>query len=272
MSNLTYQERMRLPLSDFGQPDDRKFPILDAADVTAALLLLNRAKNPKATKRRIIQIARRKGIAIPPSPDDTLYTEGARAVPAAVAEPDHDTRNAALLAALLLMYRGKAKDARTVIANGTPMLGLTDMAALGSDLPLSARTQAKLSAFAADLADSIDRGVAQRMAVAGLPGKPTVAETVRSIEQYNRATLIPYIQSWARHQALVDTYAAIPANDGTGRSMLEAIDWEWEQNSENPDECEEAEAASPAPYGDLIAITGSEPPVHRNCACTLEPA
>jgi len=65
MSNLTQKQRMQLPLSSFGQPEDRKFPIVDASDVADAASLIGKAKNPAKTKARIIAIARRKGFAIP---------------------------------------------------------------------------------------------------------------------------------------------------------------------------------------------------------------
>lgn len=65
MSNLTKKQRDALPLSDFGDPDRRLFPIVDASDVSDAAHLIGKAKNPEKVKARIVAIARRKGFPIP---------------------------------------------------------------------------------------------------------------------------------------------------------------------------------------------------------------
>lgn len=65
MSTLTTKQRAALPASEFGDPQNRLFPILDQNDVDSAKHLIGKAKNPEAVKRRIISIAQRKGLSIP---------------------------------------------------------------------------------------------------------------------------------------------------------------------------------------------------------------
>lgn len=67
MSTLTAEQRRRLPLSDFGDPDGRRFPILDQSDANAAGHLIGRAKgiDQAKVKARIIRICRRKGLKPP---------------------------------------------------------------------------------------------------------------------------------------------------------------------------------------------------------------
>jgi len=67
MSNLSQAERDKLPLSSFGDPANRKYPIVDASDVSDAASLIGKAPAFKraAIKARIIAIARRKGFPIP---------------------------------------------------------------------------------------------------------------------------------------------------------------------------------------------------------------
>ncbi len=65
MSTLTTAQRAKLPASAFGDPAGRRFPILDQNDVDSAAHLIGKASNPDAVKRRIIAIARRKGLSIP---------------------------------------------------------------------------------------------------------------------------------------------------------------------------------------------------------------
>jgi hypothetical protein len=70
MSNLSPEERDQLPLSVFGQPADRKFPILDQSDVDGAKHLIGNAHDPARCKRRIIRIARRHGWTVPKEWED----------------------------------------------------------------------------------------------------------------------------------------------------------------------------------------------------------
>lgn len=64
MSNLSQAERDKLPESDFAGPH-RSFPILDQEDVHSAAHLIGKADNPDAVKRKIMAIARRKGLKLP---------------------------------------------------------------------------------------------------------------------------------------------------------------------------------------------------------------
>jgi hypothetical protein len=60
------KERKEMPESDFAGPH-RSFPIKTQEDVDNAARLIGHAKNPEQVKRRIIEIARRKGFKIPES-------------------------------------------------------------------------------------------------------------------------------------------------------------------------------------------------------------
>lgn len=64
MSNLSAEDRKKLPESDFAGPN-RTYPIVDASDVADAAALIGKADDPEAVKRRIIAIAKRKGFSIP---------------------------------------------------------------------------------------------------------------------------------------------------------------------------------------------------------------
>lgn len=65
MSKLTKEQRGKLPLSDFGDPGGRLFPIVDQDDVDSAASLIGKAKDPEAVKSKIIAIAKRKNLSIP---------------------------------------------------------------------------------------------------------------------------------------------------------------------------------------------------------------
>ena len=65
MSKLSTKQRKALDLADFGDPARRLFPILDQDDVDSAAHLIGKAANPEAVKKRIIAIAKRKGLKIP---------------------------------------------------------------------------------------------------------------------------------------------------------------------------------------------------------------
>jgi phage head maturation protease len=65
MSNLSQAERDKLPASSFGDPEGRKFPIVDQDDVDSAAHLIGKASDPEKVKARIVAIARRKGLSIP---------------------------------------------------------------------------------------------------------------------------------------------------------------------------------------------------------------
>jgi hypothetical protein len=65
MSNLSTKERKSVDLSNFGDPERRLFPVMDQDDVDSASHLIGKAKNPDAVRKRIIAIAKRKGLKIP---------------------------------------------------------------------------------------------------------------------------------------------------------------------------------------------------------------
>ena len=65
MSNLTADERKKLPLSSFGDPDKRDFPILDQDDVDSAAHLIGKATDKDAVKKRILRIAKRLKLTPP---------------------------------------------------------------------------------------------------------------------------------------------------------------------------------------------------------------
>lgn len=62
MTKWTQQKRDELPASDFGDPENRKYPIADCSDVRDAWSLSGHADNPTAVRRRIKSIAKRKGL------------------------------------------------------------------------------------------------------------------------------------------------------------------------------------------------------------------
>jgi hypothetical protein len=95
-----------------------------------------------------------------------------------------------------------------------------------------------------------------------------MAQTRNATDRYNAKTLIPFMVGFAAVAALVDTYQSIDSNVD-GKSVAQAIDWTWTQNSDFPDECMDAAAASPAPLDELLAIGGGAPPAHPNCNCEL---
>jgi hypothetical protein len=66
-ASMSQQERDKVPRQDFAWPEAKKFPITDQAHLDAAVRLLGRAPKGKqaAIKRRIISIARRKGLKLP---------------------------------------------------------------------------------------------------------------------------------------------------------------------------------------------------------------
>lgn len=67
---ITAEQRKDVPAQDFAGPNNT-FPIRHAYDVTNAAMLLHHAKDPAAVKARIIEIAKRKGFALPESWGET---------------------------------------------------------------------------------------------------------------------------------------------------------------------------------------------------------
>jgi hypothetical protein len=70
MSDWNQEERDKLPLEDFGEPEKRGYPIKTQKDVEDAARLIGHAANAEAVKKRIIAIAKRKGFDLPRSWDD----------------------------------------------------------------------------------------------------------------------------------------------------------------------------------------------------------
>jgi hypothetical protein len=101
MSTLTAKQRRALPLSDFGDPERRLFPIVDQADVESASHLIGKAKDPAAVRKRIISIAKRKGLTIPDAWKETASMAALSAVALADAsstvEADGMVRRTALI-------------------------------------------------------------------------------------------------------------------------------------------------------------------------------
>ena len=66
---VSQKEREKMPESDFAWPEEKKYPIQNQAHLDAAVKLLGRAPADKqeAIKRRIIEIAHRKGLKLPDS-------------------------------------------------------------------------------------------------------------------------------------------------------------------------------------------------------------
>lgn len=64
MANLSQAQRDQLPAADFAGPA-RSFPITDQDDVDSAARLIGHADDPAAVRRRIIAIAKRKGLHLP---------------------------------------------------------------------------------------------------------------------------------------------------------------------------------------------------------------
>lgn len=63
-AHIPQAERDKIPAEDFAGPD-RTFPIRNQQDVSDAARLIGHADDPAAVKRRIIAIAKRKGLTIP---------------------------------------------------------------------------------------------------------------------------------------------------------------------------------------------------------------
>lgn len=67
--SISQKERDALPDSDFAGPHE-SFPIRNQHDVDSAAKLIGHADDPDAVKRKIIEIAKRKGLSIPESWQD----------------------------------------------------------------------------------------------------------------------------------------------------------------------------------------------------------
>lgn len=67
--SISQKERDALPDSDFAGPHE-SFPIRNQHDVDSAAKLIGHADDPEAVKRKIIEIAKRKGLSLPDSWQD----------------------------------------------------------------------------------------------------------------------------------------------------------------------------------------------------------
>lgn len=67
--SISQKERDALPDSDFAGPHE-SFPIRNQHDVDSAAKLIGHADDPEAVKRKIIEIAKRKGLSLPESWQD----------------------------------------------------------------------------------------------------------------------------------------------------------------------------------------------------------
>lgn len=63
----TVADREKLPLSDFGEPKKKGFPIANEEDLENAASLLHHTDDPSSVKRRLMRIAKRKGLKMPES-------------------------------------------------------------------------------------------------------------------------------------------------------------------------------------------------------------
>lgn len=86
MSTLSQAQRDALSTDDFGDPENRLYPIKDQDDVDSAASLIGKAGNPDAVKKRIIAIANRKNLKIPDA-----WQEGAKMTQAAFVAWDRAT-------------------------------------------------------------------------------------------------------------------------------------------------------------------------------------
>jgi len=184
----------------------------------------------------------------------------------ALSDDDRQKLEAALAAAITLIYQHHQTEA------------FAQLNALERSLHLTPAAMQKINAKAREVADSVQAGINSRIAAAydqatqdGSNPTTAAASARQSIHGYNDTTLTPYLVSWAAQRGVIDAYSAVPNPDLQGQSMRDAVQWEWQQLADYPDECAEAAAASPASYDELTGITGGDPPIHRNCGCSLTP-
>ena len=69
---VSKKARDKMSKSDFGDPDEEKYPVADQAHLDAAVKLLGRAPKEKqaAIKARLKEIAKRKSLKLPDSWSD----------------------------------------------------------------------------------------------------------------------------------------------------------------------------------------------------------
>lgn len=183
--------------------------------------------------------------------------------PPQMTESDRQKLEAAIAAALLLIYLGRRKQA------------LRNLKQTEDALALTVAERRKIEGFATDRSRLVQQGIAQHIdhavgaADEGAAAATSAVETAHaSIRRYNIRTLIPFLASWAKHQAVKDTYQRVRIDDNPA---THAQDWEWTQVTDYSDECQAAAAMGAAPLKDILVVTGSWPPIHSRCQCSLEP-
>lgn len=143
---------------------------------------------------------------------------------------------------------------------------------------LTPAQRSKIEAFAKERAALIQSGTNTYLSNSkndvgknATPAELASAEAARlkKVGEHNAGVLIPMFTRWAANNSQVDTYQEQDAADtnGDGEPQL----WQWTQMTDFPDDCTEADAASPDTLDNLMSIGGGIPPVHSGCQCTLEP-
>lgn len=310
MLSPSLKQQQAIPSNQFADPTHRWLPIRTQAELNAAYRVLSKPGTPDAVKEQAIALATSHHLALPPAWQNHQMAQGRAQMAGALAtvtdsaftgdqsgvsDSHRDALQAALLAALLLVYLGRTSEARAALSQS----GLFSM---------SSDALATLHAFVADRAQLIQAGINARIAqlktalssgsttaeraaatnslpkpvrdaLSGLEGAATSEERAtahdalkQSIHDYHAGTLGPFMDSTTVHAALIDTYQSVESAT-PGVSMADSVLWEWVRNTEwKHDGCQEAEDASPAPLDTLIGLAGSAPSVHLGCDCDLHPA
>lgn len=308
MLSPALKRQQAIPSNQFADPAHRWLPIRTQAELNAAYRVLSKPGTPDAVKEQAIALATSHHLALPPAWQNHQMAQGRAQMAGALAtvtdqafaadqsgvsDQHRDAFQAALLAALLLVYLGRTSEARAAVSQS----GLFSM---------SGDALATLHAFVADRARLIQTGINARIAqlktalsagstpsertaatnslplvvrdaLSGLEGAASNEERQaahdalkQSIHDYHAGTLGPFMDSTTVHAALIDTYQSVESIT-PGVSMADAVQWEWSQRTQCHDDCEDADAASPASLNTLYAITGGPPAIHVGCACTLTP-
>lgn len=73
--DFSTKKRANMDTADFGDPAKRAFPVVNQEDLDNAARLLGHADNPAAVKKRLIAIAKRRGLSLPDSWKDDAANE-----------------------------------------------------------------------------------------------------------------------------------------------------------------------------------------------------
>lgn len=93
---ITKKERDKVSDEDFGEPKTRKYPVRNQKDLDSAIKLAGRTKtgNPDQIRKRLAQIAKKKGLKLPDSwKDGSGKGEAAQNTPDKVVKPDQEQGN-----------------------------------------------------------------------------------------------------------------------------------------------------------------------------------